>query len=898
MKLCSFFLLLLGLSLVAQDTTVVAPPGDKRFGEEEQINKRREWFRQIRGLDEATNPNQSFRKAIKGAKADIAKQAMRGGAVWNSMGPSPMTMLNWAMGNVAGRVSAITVHPADVDTIYLGTASGGLWKTTDGGVNWTSIFDDVGTQTIGSVFIESNNPNNVWVGTGEHGTSCSNYFGLGLFKSTDGGLSWTEKNGSGANTLNASVINSVVVHPQNPNIVLAGGESYCDNGTWVNSGLYRSEDGGDNWTLIINGPVQDLIINPTTPNTMYVSIGNWSTSDNGVYRSTDAGASWTVLNSGLPAGTAASRTRIAMAPSDPNTLYCLMNNSGTRLYKTVDGGDNWTTQNTNACEGQCSYNLCLAVDPSDPSIVLVGTIRAHRSTNSGVTLTPLTTGWGSAQSVHQDTHVVRFDLGTSNRAPDGNTFWVGSDGGIWKTENAGATFNHLNDGLNITQYYDIAVHPDNPSIIFGGAQDNSSSRTTGDPLWEVTGVTGDGFMNLVDPSNPEIVYQTSYPSGGFPSLYRSSQGGAPNTLFGVSNTGLVGGDSWPWVVQLGIADLDDQTPTTLFIASQRVYRSTTDGAPWVDTSGTLGGSRVSILSPVVANGSMTVYAGKEDGSIHRTDDVLAASPNWETVTGNYPGGTVSGIAPDPTNPLRVFVTRSAFGGSKLYRSETGGSTWTAVGAGLPDVPANDAAMDPLNTDRIFVATDIGVYESTDGGDTFVPMMAGMPLGNVVTDLEIDDSPHVLTAGCYGRGAWQISLTAIPLSAGSGQDQAACVGVGAGLSVVPAGGQPPYTYSWSVLSGPDLSSNQFDNPAAAGPLFTPSTIGTYELQCNVADVSSSSVNTTVQVVAFDQASYLGAQMTGWNSTPGSAGWLVYLDANGNGIVELLDLILDMATPLCD
>ncbi|MGH3996423.1 MAG: PKD domain-containing protein, partial [Pseudonocardiaceae bacterium] len=192
-----------------------------------------------------------------------------------------------------------------------------------------------------------------------------------------------------------------------------------------------------------------------------------------------------------------------------------------------------------------------------------------------------------------------------------------------------------------------------------------------------------------------------------------------------------------------------------FVGSTRVFRALASGSMcWTDISGVVSGT-VRVITPLKVGSAVHTYAGTTAGAIYYSAN--AAGTNLANVTGNYPGGSVSDIAIDPTNPSRVFVTRSAFGGSKLYRSTTAGGTWTAMGSGLPDIPASSVAIDPLNVSRIFVGTDVGVFESTGGGANYFAYSPGPPQGLVVSDLEIDNSPHMLTAGTYGRGAWQINL---------------------------------------------------------------------------------------------------------------------------------------------
>ena len=381
--------------------------------------------------------------------------------------------------------------------------------------------------------------------------------------------------------------------------------------------------------------------------------------------------------------------------------------------------------------------------PTNADTVLLGTIRIARSTNAGANFSYLVSGWGSSQKVHQDTHVVRYSQ------LDPNRMWIGSDGGIWRSDDSAATFRNMNANINITQFYDIAVHPEDANIIFGGAQDNSSSARRTNLLWSLTYASGDGFMNAFDQNDPSIVFQTSYPSSSLPSIVRSTVGGSPGSFSGMPRTGLVAGN-FDWVTPLATAG------SQLFVASDVLYRASTTGNIWTSISGNLGSSVV-VVTPQTLGTLTPTYVGTSAGKIWSSPDAGIPSPVFVDVTGNYPGGRVSDVAMDRVDPQRVYITRAGFGASRLYRSISGGTSWAAVGAGLPNVPANSVAIDPLNSLRIFVATDIGVYESIDGGDNFLPFSAGLPLGIVVSDLEIDDYPHVLTAGSFSRGAWRVVL---------------------------------------------------------------------------------------------------------------------------------------------
>ncbi|HET8646296.1 MAG TPA: hypothetical protein VFO85_12450 [Vicinamibacteria bacterium] len=725
---------------------------DLTQGEEEQIRQREEWFIRSRGLDQVARPDLLRAQAV----AELAEARRQRedllrlrGEVWSPIGPETMTMLSWVMGPVAGRAISLAVHPTDENILYLATASGGLWKTTNGGGSWTSLFDDIGTLSVGTVVLDPGNPEVVWAGTGERQSSCANYFGLGLYRSDDGGATFEARNGAAPNTLDLSFIVSIAVQPGSPQTLLVSGDAFClPDGTRVPGGVFRTTNGGTSWTRVLAGTGSDVIYDPNNAQVAYATM-----SGDAVYKSFDGGATWGQYSAGVPI-IPSPRMRLVMSRSDSQVLYLLT--SGSRLYRTNNGGTNWVLVNSGACEGQCTYNLCLDVHPTDPNIVVVGTIRHFKSTNGGATLNVLTSTWGSGQTVHQDTHIVRFSR------TNGLRFWVGGDGGLWRADDGGGgTYANLNSNLILTQFYDVGLDPNDPTTVFGGAQDNSSSRRfNGLQQLNVTVVTGDGFVNVVDPVTSTQVFQTSYPNNG-PSVYRSQNGGAPNTFSRLATNGAVGGEPWPWVTPLAIK------PGMIFVGSHSVYRGATSqstgGFTWTKIGDNLtGGPSIVVLATNPVNPSATdMWMGGSNGRIQRTDDVLATPVTWSDVTGDFPASYVSDIAADPFVAGRVYATRGAFGLSRLYRSTTNGTAWTGVGTGLPNVPANAVAVDPITPNRVFVGTDVGVYESMDGGDTFAPFASGMPLGTVVTDLEIDNSPHVLVAGTYGRGAFLVNLLSTP-----------------------------------------------------------------------------------------------------------------------------------------
>ncbi|MFP2907430.1 PKD domain-containing protein [Pyxidicoccus sp. 3LFB2] len=814
--------------------------------ETREIEERKRWFIESRGLDKVrANPRAERARAVNELREQRrAREGMLtlAGEVWTSLGPSSMNMGSWTMGRVSGRVNAVVPHPTDENTVYFGAAAGGVWKTTNAGVSWTPMFDSVGTLPIGAIHVETAAPANVWVGTGDkNGGGCAGYFGQGVFLSTDGGTTWVAKNGTGATAMPLSIVNAVAVQPTNTNVVLAGGAGSCTGSSSpTGPGMFRSADRGATWTRVLSFNVEDIVFAPGTA-TAYASVPG-----QGVFKSTDGGATWVNSSSGLtPSG---SRMRLAMAPGDAKVLYTLQ---GGQVHRSLDSAATWTQRTTGACEGQCTYNQAIAVHPTDINQVLVGTIRPGRSTDGGATFTYLTTTWGSGQKVHQDIHVVLYSR------TNGSRFWIGGDGGLWRTDDGGTNFANMNSNLNVTQFYDLAVHPNNADTIFGGAQDNSSSRRTTSPVWDLTFVSGDGFMNAVDPTNTNNVFQTSYPSGNLPSVYRSTTGGAPNSFSKLPTTGMTASANFPWVTPLAVAS------NRIFVAGDTVYRGTTSASPmtWTAISANLG-ARVSVLTPMQTGTTIPMYAGTASGAIHATADAAAATVTWTNVTGNYPGGNVSDVAMTPGNRLRVFVTRAAFGGNKLFRSTTGGTTWAAVGAGLPNVPANSVAIDPVDTNRVFVGTDVGVYESSDGGDTFTPFSAGLPLGLVVTDLEVDDVPHVLVAGTYGRGAWKASLSGGPTN------QSPLANFNFTKSGLTATFSDTSTDADGTLSTRNWAFGDGTTSSATNPSKTYSAAGTYTVALTVTDNVGATGTATQNVTVSTGAGCPGTSYTGTFS--GAAG----------------------------
>jgi len=265
-------------------------------------------------------------------------------------------------------------------------------------------------------------------------------------------------------------------------------------------------------------------------------------------------------------------------------------------------------------------------------------------------------------------------------------------------------------------------------------------------------------MNLVNPDNPANVFQTSYASCNLPALYRSVNGGGVGQFSSFATTGIVAGP-FRFVTPIAISSARDSFPAQVFVSSNQIFRTAAaSAAQWSALTTQAFASNISVMQPVWTAAGLTLWVGSETGTLHRCDDVRTAC-SWSTVPSPDAARFISDIAVDTANPNRIFVTRVAFVEPRLLRSIDGGASFSAVGLGLPNVPANAVAIDPGNSARIFVGTDVGVFVSEDSGLNFTSADSGMPLGAVITDLETTANPPALVAASYGRGAWLLSLDA-------------------------------------------------------------------------------------------------------------------------------------------
>jgi photosystem II stability/assembly factor-like uncharacterized protein len=690
----------------------------------------------------------------------IAMTGLDAAGEWEQRGPL----------NVGGRVADLVGDPVDANKFYVGAASGGVWKTTDGGLTFAPIFDGHGSLSIGALAVDPRDSNILYVGTGEAspGGGSVTYPGDGVWKTTDGGVTWQHLG------LDQTVaIGRIVIDPQNPDnvFVAAMGNLFSRN---LERGVYRSQDGGRSWAKVlfvsdIAGAV-DLAIDPSDPRRVFAATWErirfpqeriYGGPGSGLWLSTDGGTTWTRLAGGLPApDTEPSRIGVAIAPSSPSTVYAVyyrkVDTSLEGVFRSTDGGVTWTrplaTNLRNILSNQGTWSGRIFVHPTNPDEVWVDGVGLARSTNGGAT-------FASVGGLHVDHHSQWFF--PANPA----VILKGNDGGVYRSTNGGTTWTHF-ENLPISQFYTVEAHPKEPFKVYGGMQDNGVKRTTTGGLDNWSNVTGgDGFEVHVDPNSVAVIYSESQ----FGALRRSINGGAS---FSSATSGLSGRLNWKTPLAFDPSSTGTGLTTTMYLGSNVLFRSTNSAASWTAISGDLtdgnGGVGGVVFGSITAiavapSNRNTIYIGTDDGNVWLTRDT---GHSYLRIDLTLPELWVTRIAVDPQDDAIAYVTFSGFRVDQplahVFRTTNHGGRWSDISSDLPDAPVNELAIDPRRSSTLYVGTDVGVFVSHDVGASWAPLGVGLPDGVVVTDMKLlPGPPPTLLAATYGRSIFSIELPDLP-----------------------------------------------------------------------------------------------------------------------------------------
>lgn len=754
---------------------------------------------------------------------------------WQSIGPS----------NVGGRTRGLLIHPQNSNLMWAGGATGGLWKSTNGGQTWTPIDDFAPVLAINCLVIDPHNPNTIYACTGEQ---TQNWRGAGIYKTTDGGATWAQLPATA--TSDFYFVNNIAISPGSTSHLYAA----------TNTGLWASMDGGNTWNLKLpspdggpaatrtggttNGCFDTLVEAGQATDTVLAVCHPPGNLTYAVFRNPDAAGTgtWSVVVSDPNMWYVA----LAAAASQPSTMYAVaVTNTPTgayyrallAVYRSADGGVTWTTQTTNQdplrlnsailsidsaysfgstfcttsaanldLNGQAGYNLAIVVDPLDPNRVWVAGVGLFRSDDGGA-------NWGYAfTGDHPDQHGLVFDPGFDGGA--NQTLYNINDGGIYKTTQArgktgtcsslssAVTWTALNNAYTTTQFYHGVPYPGGAAF-FGGTQDNGTLRGISPSTQWSSIYGGDGGVSRLDPLNASTLY-VEYVLGAFA---KSTDGGFTfkNAVSGITEDS----NNFPFIAWYSFDPTNSQR---LYTGGRQLWRTDNAMGAWsaasapIDlVSGNIDNIRSIAVSPFDAN---VALFGTHYGKIFRNTSTLAATAN--TVWGfTMPrAGNVAHIEFDPNQPNTVYATYTTFnsapGDNHVYRSTDGGATWNGIDGsgtnGLPDIPVETILIDPADSTRLYLGTDVGMFASLDGGNTWV--RDDNPFANVIVmNLVLDGSgaARTLYAFTYGRGVWSV-----PLPAG-GANASACVYAvsPATITADPTGGTYPINIStgagcaWSV-----------------------------------------------------------------------------------------------------
>jgi photosystem II stability/assembly factor-like uncharacterized protein len=673
--------------------------------------------------------------------------------LWESVGPT----------NIGGRVTDLVIHPNNANILFAGTSAGGIFKTTDRGRTWKPVFDKAGSLSIGSLAMASSNTRVLYAGTGEaNGAADSGAFiGDGMYKSTDGGRSWQHIG------LDSSFhIGRVVVNPFDENhvFVAVAGLMYGKN---KERGLYETKDGGKTWKNILfvsdSTSCIDVVINPQHPNIIYAATWDrirrpWERQYAGkhsrIYRSKDGGITWEQLTNGLAPNVAEpGRIGIAICAAQPNVLYASFtqdarSNKFEGLYKTTDGGDTWRRTNDYFLQGMYSdfgwFFGNVRVDPNNPNIVYVLGVSLMKSTDGGQSWKRINNG------IHVDQHALEVFPGNSDFVV------VGNDGGLYVSENGGNTWQHSKT-LAITQFYECEVAQSVNNHYYGGTQDNGTVMTDDGRWGNWRGILGgDGFHVIVDPNTPDIIY-AEYQWGN---LFRSFDGGRN---FQWARSGINEMERRNWNTPI---ELDPKNYAVLYYGTTRLYRSDNRASSWVAISPDLtkgqhpsGSTFYGTITAIEVSPANTqvIWVGTDDGNVQVTTN---GGTNWNLVTQHLPDRYVTSIAADQRNPLKAYVTFSGYKSvdylSHIFMTEDGGTTWQDISNNLPQVPINEVIIDNLYPDRLYLATDLGVWFTENWREGWQRLGKNLPL-TVVSDLVMHNRTRTLVAATYGRSMYKLQL---------------------------------------------------------------------------------------------------------------------------------------------
>ena len=735
---------------------------EPQAGIEDDPEGRSDWFTFQRTYPGNEIPPDARLKAWEAQpEFELNSVAPQAAAMWHPIGPSP-TVSTWAnaWGATSGRVNAVAISPVNSQLVIVGSATGGIWRSIDGGDSFVPVSDDQVDLAVGSIAFSKSNPSIVYAGMGDTKVG---YLGSGVLKSTDEGRTWARV--SNASLPSPGTIGKLEIDSANPNRIFVAQYSKVSIDKITSSGVFMSVDGGVNWSRKLAGAARDVVIDPANPRTIYAGLSRIEKDSDplfGLYRSTDDGTTWSNIFTAQFDLSKRRDIRIAISSGAPPSLYVYYGGVvGERteayLRASTDAGATWSPLSLAGVDiAQFGYNTYLAADPRDPLTLYIGSRDVYRSSDGGASWANLTRNFyddGSkfeyapgGANAHADQHALAF----SQTRP--NELYLGNDGGVSKSTDGGATFQSMNSTLCLTQFIGISAHPTNPAITYGGTQDNGTQlRSANSASWfEIA--SGDGGNCVINPQDPSIVF-TTYVRGD---VFRFVNGQtfdvqvAANGTFGepVEAPRIA---FYPPFVGNGIDG-------SLYFGTWRLFISTNLGGSWFAPAGFLDltkgitdiGKDVLSAIAVARSNTNVIYTGSAQG---RAMVSRNGGASWNDITRGLPDRSITSITVDPQNAALAYLTVSGFSSGHVFRTTDTGATWTDISGDLPDVPANVLLIDPGDSNLIYLGTDIGVFRSVTRGGDWRLFNRGMP-PVVVHGFSADKNGRIQVA-TYGRGAFEL-----------------------------------------------------------------------------------------------------------------------------------------------
>ena len=736
------------------------------------------WF-QAKGYPNPENISAKYQKAWKEYE-EIKKKSQTHFAT-RLTSASNWTSLGYCSNGgtrIGGRVVCMAIDPNNTNNLWVGSASGGIWRSTNAGTTWTAVPTNLPVLGVSAIIVDPSNSNIIYAGTGEvyhtevpvmgfNVWKTRGTYGIGVIKSTNGGTTWSQVMTKVPSDLFS--IQSMAFQPGNSTTIYA-----C-----ATDGVYRSTNSGGAWSQIYSGiNVRDIAINPSNTDQIVISVGNMTNATKGIFRTTNGNSAtptWTQITSGLPASfqgyikmdNVGSGELIASIGISSSTA-----NSNREIYRSTDFGSTWAVvggttsgSTTNHCSYQFWFAHTVAINPFDTDSLMFGGVNLYRYRRS-------TTVRVAESGPHADQHDIKFDPVRRG------TVYVCNDGGVYKSTDGGNNFTAINDGLNATQFYaSLGVSKTNANRMVGGLQDNGQVVYNGTNWVAPTGAGGDGTACAVHPTNDNIMLACRDARA----IKRSTNGGSSFGELANSSWAFDGDSRTAFVAPIAFAPSNGNI---VYQISDNIHRSTDAGASF--SNNTLGATppypaatpnayveqqhKTGIALAVSHTNENKIYVSTSPFA-QADNDVntifINGNPNvfktttptttpYTSIKGSLPDRFVMDFAISTNNDDSVYVVLGGFGTSHVYLTPDGGATWISRGAGLPDVPFNAIVIDPINEGYIYAGCDFGVYVSPDRGATWYDYNTGFYDATLIMDLQIDAN-NKLIAATHGKGVFRSDL---------------------------------------------------------------------------------------------------------------------------------------------